>query len=324
MEKIKHTYSRFFLFGCFLFLLATLVGCSAQESSITPIPLPTNTPVPPRVTPTNTQMPPSATPNPRPFPDLHEWDLLIISDSTNWGVGQYYAKLIEADMNVKVILHDCWVGALPIGSFLKSLQTGRSWSSYASDPSCDKPLADLINEAEAMVLYGNPLVSKPPDGSWNVPENFFSCMLGGYEGESMLPGFETYKDKMLTSCAIETFATYKTQWGGVFDEIDKIRQGRPLILRLTSGYLLEQSRWIKSSVDEVCITCQGRLLAALRQVAKENGVPVADTMAGLNGQDYMSEIPAEYIGGDRVHLSDAGAQFVATLLQQTGYAYAGK
>jgi len=57
---------------------------------------------------------------------LKEWDLLIISDSSNYGVGKYYAKLIEADMNVKVNLHDCLVGGMSIGSALQTLQSGKS------------------------------------------------------------------------------------------------------------------------------------------------------------------------------------------------------
>jgi hypothetical protein len=48
-------------------------------------------------------------------------------------------------------------------------------------------------------------------------------------------------------------------------------------------------------------------------------------MLALNDEDYMLDpVEAGYIRSDGEHLSDAGAQFVATLLQQTGYAYAGK
>jgi hypothetical protein len=51
--------------------------------------------------------------------------------------------------------------------------------------------------------------------------------------------------------------------------------------------------------------------------------PVADTMVGLNGKDYRSKIPAGYLR-DGIHPWDTGAQFIATLLQKTGYGYAGK
>lgn len=260
-----------------------------------------------------------------PFPDMKEWDLLIISDSTNWGVGQYYTKLIEQDMNVKVTLHDCWVGALSIGTVLKTLQSGRSWSSFVRDPSCNKPLSVLIREAEMMVLHANEFDSYPPDGSWNIPEDPLSCVKGGYEGKSNLLGFATYRDNMLKLCTPETFATYKAHIGAVLDEIDKIRDGSPLILRMTSAYIPIHSSWLKSGVNEVCTICCGYHSETIRRVAEEYGVPVADTMVGFNGKDYLSD-PREsgYIGSDGIHPSDSGAQFIATLLQQTGYEYAGK
>lgn len=260
----------------------------------------------------------------KPFPDLKEWDLLIISDSTNWGVGQYYAKLIEADMNVKVNLHDCWVGGLSIGAVLHALQSGGTLYPHEGDQSCYKPLPDLVKEAEVMVLYGNPVDSGPPDGSWNIPENASVCVWGGYEGKNLLPGFETYKENMLKSCAPEKSTYYKADLGAVIDEIDKIREGRPLILRMTTFYIAWHPSWLKNGLDEVCTTCIGSSSEPIRQVAAEHRVPVADTMVELNGKDYMSEIPAGYLRADGSHPSDAGAQFIATLLQQTGYEYAGK
>jgi len=289
MKINKYPHVRYFIFVCILFSSVILTACKPSK----------------------------------PFPDLKEWDLLIISDSTNWGVGQYYAKLIEADMNVKVSLHDCWVGGLSIGRTLNTLQSGESIQSYVADQSCLRPWADLVKEAEVMVLYGDPVDSDPPDGSWNIPEDPNSCVMGGYEGWYLYPGFETYKDNMLKACAPEKWTTYKADMGAVIDEIYKIREGRPLILRMTDFYIAWHSNWLKNELDEVCTTCVGSSSEALRQVAKEHGVPVARTLVALNGKDYRSEIPAEYLM-DGIHPSDAGAQFIATLLQQTGYEYAGK
>ena len=305
MATKTHTYSRSFWIVFVLFTLIFLPACKPKESASKPKE--------------------SAS---KPFPDLKEWDLLIISDSSNYGVGQYYAKLIEADMNVKVNLHDCLVGGMSIGSALQTLQSGKSLYPELGTVNCQTPWSDhawsdLINEAEVMVLFGNPLDSYPPDGSWNIPEDPNSCVMGGYEGWYLYPEFETYKDTMLKSCAPEKWATYKADLGAVIDEIDKIREGRPLILRMTDFYIPVHSDWLINGVDEVCTTYIGYLAEAIRQVAEEHGVPVADTLVGLNGKDYMSEIPAEYLM-DGIHPSDAGAQFIATLLQKTGYEYAGK
>lgn len=327
MATKTYIYLRFFLAIFFLFCLVILAACSGNQIAT---PLSTNTQVPASITPTRTEVPTGATPTPQPFPDLKEWDLLIISDSTNWGVGEYYAELIEADMNVKVNLHDCWVGAMSIGSALQALQNGKSLYPELGTIHCQSPWtahawSDLIKEAEVMVLFGHPEDSPPSDGSWNVPDVFFACIRRGYEGKNTKPGFETYKENMLKSCAPETFSTYKANIGAFIEEIGKIREGRPLVLRMTDSYIPIHSIWNRYGMDEVCTLCYGHFTEAIRQVAEEYKIPVASTMIGLNGKDYQSD-PREagYIGPDGEHLSAKGAQFVATLLQQTGYAYAGK
>ncbi len=308
-------HNRSLTLGIALILILLMAGCASAKAES---PLPTNTAVPPSITPTSIQIPPSATPTPRPFSDLNEWDLLIVSDSSNWGLGQYYAKLIEADMKVKVNLHDCWVGTLPIFSTLQALKDGRTWSSAVGDQSCQKPLTDLVKEAEVMVLFGNTIGSAPPSG-------FDTCMTSGYIFSLTSPEFEANKETWLASCSQENWATFKTNIGLLIDEIFKIREGRPLILRMTDLYIPVHTEWNRYVVDEVCTGCVGAFSEAIRQVAEEHGVPVANTMVAFNGEDYMSDpVEAGYIGSDGIHPSDAGVQFIATLLQQTGYEYAGK
>lgn len=266
---------------------------------------------------------PNASTN-KPFPGLKEWDLLIISDSTNWNVGQAYAKLIETDMGVKVNLHDCWVGTLTIKHVLETMQSEGQWSSFVGDKSCYKPLPDLIKEAEVMVLEGNQLESKPSDGTWDIPENFLSCYYGGYQGKSSQPGFDTYKENMMKGCTPETWSTYKNQLSSILDEINKIRAGEPLILRMTNMYIPIHETWRQFDVDDVCTKCFGYASDVVEQVAEEYGVPVADTMHTLSGNDKLSDPPSEYLQGDGIHPNEKGAQVIATLLQRTGYEYAGK
>jgi hypothetical protein len=287
MKTSKYAHVSYIIFICFLFSLVILTACKPKASAN------------------------------KPFADLKEWDLLIISDSSNWGVGQYYAKLIEADMNVKVNLHDCWVGSLSSLATLQTLQSGGTI--YVSrDASCQRPWSDLVNEAEVMVLFGNAMGSDSPFGA-------DTCVGGGYSGQNQLPEFEKYKAKLVASCTPENWTTYKTNLGLLIDEINKIREGRPLILRMTDLYIPVHSDFKANGVDEVCTSCLRNFSDAIRQVAAEHGVAVADTMVGFNGSDYLSDpVKAGYIGPDGIHISDAGAQVIATLLQQTGYEYAGK
>jgi lysophospholipase L1-like esterase len=183
---------------------------------------------------------------------------------------------------------------------------------------CQRPLKDLVNEAEVMVLFGN------PDGA-DHPTGVDTCVAGGYVNKYKLPDFDTYKNNLMANCTQDGWSTYKTNLGAVIEEIFKIREGRPIILRMTDFYIPVHARYIANEIDDVCTACLTTFSDSIRQVATDHGVPVAETMAGFNGNDNKSD-PVElgYIREDGIHPSDAGAQFLAILLQQTGYAYAGK
>ncbi len=310
---------------CLNIILVALmvVGCASSLKGVTPSPQAESAVVADlgggvNAMPITSQVSLTPSPSTPALVELEEWDLLIISDSSNWGVGQYYAKLIEADNDVKVNLHDCWNGNQRIVHALQTLQSGGIWSSFVAvgDKSCQKPLTDLVKEAEVMVLFGNPRGSDGPVGA-------DACVAGSYANKNKLPEFEAYKSNLLTSCAPEKWATYKTNLGLVIDEIYKLRDGRPLILRMTDLYIPTHASYKANDMDEVCTVCLSSFADAIRQVAAEHGVPVADTMAGFNGKDYLSDpVEAGYIKSDGIHPSDKGAQYIATLLQQTGYEYA--
>lgn len=248
------------------------------------------------------------------------WDLLIISDSTNGKVGPYYARLIEADQNVKVNLHNCWVSGLQASEILKNLQDNTySEPEVEEEKTCYQPWANLVLEAEVIVLFGNPGGSLPPDGAWNVPESFApACFVGVFEEKTS--DIAAYKQKMLQSCAPETFATYKAHLNAILDEIANIRNGKPVILRMTDYYIPVHTQYKMAGVDDSCTTCMWNFSSTIRQVEKERGVPDFSTMDALNGPDHLQDPNQNgYIGEDGGHLSDAGAQFVAKLLQQSGY-----
>jgi hypothetical protein len=310
---------------CFNIILVALMvaGCASSPKGVTPSPQTESATVADlgggvSAMPITSQVSLTPSPSTPALAELEEWDLLIISDSSNWGVGQYYAKLIEADINVKVNLHDCWISPLLILHALQTLQTGWIWSSMVGDDSCQKPLTDLVKEAEVMVFYGRGLGSDSPEG-------MAACMSENYANKNKLPEFEAYKSDLLTSCTPENWATYKTNLGLLLDEIYKLRDGRPLILRMTDFYIPVHASYKANDMDEVCTACLSSFADAIRETAAEHGVPVADTMAGFNGKDYMSDpVEAGYIKPDGIHPTDKGAQYIATLLQQTGYEYAVK
>lgn len=257
-----------------------------------------------------------------PFPELKEWDLLIISDSANWGVGQYYADLIEEEIGVTVNLSDCWVGSLTARKTLTVIREGRGLS-FLGGEVCMTPWRDLIKEAEVMVLQSGPQESHPANGAWDTPINMDTCVEGGYEDWGTDPAtIAANKAQIQANCAPETWSAYIADLEAILDEIETIREGRPLILRMTDHYVPDHPKWKKYGVDDVCTACFDNFVAAIHQAAESHGVTVIKTIDAFNGKDHKQD-PGEkgYIGGDGFHLSDKGRQLVAKLLIESGFDY---
>lgn len=108
----------------------------------------------------------------------------------------------------------------------------------------------------------------------------------------------------------------------ILDEIDTIREGRPLIIRMTDHYVPVHADWREFGVDDICTVCLDNFSAAIHQAAESHGVTVISTMDAFNGKDHKHD-PREdgFIGGDGVHLSDKGRQLVAKLLIESGFDY---
>ncbi len=264
-------------------------------------------------------------PKPVPFPGLATWDLLVISDPTNYLVAKYYAELIKADQHVEVTVHDCQIDDM---SFRTALDLLREDAPAQQGASCEGKWADLVREAEVIVVHGNPRDSKPADGSWASPESMFLCVDGGFIDKSADPSALAAQQASITrSCAPETFATYKADLGSLFDKIFSLRDGRPVIMRATDMYIpgIAFSDWSRLGLMEVCAACQDNYGAAIHQAAAEHGVPVASSRDALNGTDHRAN-PTDlgYIGAYGLLPSDKGAQRVAEALRETGYGYAGK
>src|SRR5512135_2147304 len=68
----------------------------------------------------------SSTPARMPKGPGVEWHLVVISESSGWGLGSAYASQIEKDLGVKVTLDDFAIGNLSAADVLKELQTHAS------------------------------------------------------------------------------------------------------------------------------------------------------------------------------------------------------
>ena len=98
--------------------------------------------------------PPSPTPSPTPLEmplgPGETWQLVIISDSSLWGVGEALADRIEKDMGVAVEYVDYATGSQSARDVLDALLTGKSPSMAL------EKLPGVLKEAEYVVVFLNP------------------------------------------------------------------------------------------------------------------------------------------------------------------------
>ncbi len=178
-----------------LSLLVVLSGCTNPIS--VPVP-PTQVPVP---TPTVFEM---------PLGSGETWQLVILSDSTLWGVGEVLADRIEKDTGVTVEYIDYALGDISAGKVLTALQAGESpnWR-------LDK-LPNILRDAEMVVMFQNPRDSIDPENPLGLEECF----------ASLLP----------KNCDPSAFEQWTADLNAIWGEILKLRAGQPTILRAVDIY----------------------------------------------------------------------------------------
>jgi hypothetical protein len=79
------------------------------------------------------------------------WDLVLLSDSSGWGVADLYAAYLEQELDVTVAVHDLSAGSLSASSVLAALRGERSVYPLSVD------VPGLVRKAEVVVVYGNPV-----------------------------------------------------------------------------------------------------------------------------------------------------------------------
>ncbi len=282
-----------------LFLLLLLSACAKGPPEPTKISVATPTHTPPTLTPTtkptltSTLKPTPIMPLPAGMP-TDEWTLVVIGDSSLWGLGRAFAKQIKEDLGVEVVLKDFAEGGLSIGSVLEVLQTGKS----ARDDILELPQA--IKGADIVVMWGNPENSIDPD----MPLDFWGC----------------FKREPPKSYAPEAFTKFTTDMEEVWKIFFELNLDHPIILRGTDIYNPVISGWRIAGVNESCTEAWENQSNAVRQAAETFNIPFLSRYDAFNGLNH-DEDPREkgYIIEDGQHPSTEAAQFTAALLSQMGY-----
>jgi predicted esterase len=222
------------------------------------------------------------------------WHLIVIGDSSLWGLTKAFAAQIEKDVGVDVVEESFVVGGLSAGAVLQALETGES-----PEPKL-KELPAALGDAEIVVMFVNPLDSVDPD----KPLDFDGCF-----------GF-----RPPTACPPESFEKYTADMQAIWAAIIAARAGQPTVLRATDIYNPLVSRWLKYDQFEACDVCWTHMSDAARLAAEAYDIPFLSRYDAFNGATHVED-PREkgYTISDGEHPSDLASRYTAELLSQMGY-----
>ena len=225
---------------------------------------------------------------------LEEWDVVVIGDSTLWGIGENISEHIENDYGIAVNLHDFSIGNLTAVQALEAVMNSEPDSPHAKMYGWP----EIIQESEYIILHPSPAesISSSNPGDW-------SCMYPPY-----------YVD----DCSLETLEQFQSDLRKIVDEIQDLRGGKPIIIRFGS-YWGRPGYWEADDAVEECRTCLETYSTAIEQVAKQFGIPFISFMDILNGADHnLDPEDLGYIGIDNVHMSEEGMRLLADQIWDLG------
>lgn len=239
---------------------------------------------------------PSPTPAEMPTGPGVEWYLVVISESSGWGLGKAYASQIEKDEGVKVTLDDFAIGDLSAVDVLGVLQTGTS-----SIPKLE-PLPAALRNADVVVLFPSPMGSIHDETLLNIRRCF------GNIAETPEP------------CSSNGFDDYTADLEAIWAKVFELRSGKPTILRALDYTSPFVSRWIKNGAFDACTVCWECISDAARRAADTFHIPFLSRYDVYNGADHDLDAKQQgYIGGDDIHPNDLAQQHTAELLSDLGY-----
>lgn len=236
----------------------------------------------------------SSTPAEMPKGPGVEWHLAVISESSGWGLGQAFAKQIEKDVGVKVVLDDFAIGNLSVGEVLQVLQTGKGTTSRLEE------LPVALKRADVVVMFGNPMLSV--DAA--TGESINSCF------GSIAPA----------PCTPKAFAKYTADLEAIWAKVFELRSGQPTVLRAIDVASPFVNDWKKYQTFDACTVCFECVSNAVRQAAEAYRIPFLSRYDAFNGMKHDEDLGQKgYIGGDGIHPNDLAQQRTAELLSKLGY-----
>ena len=188
-----------------------------------------------------------------------EWDYVVLGDSMGWYYPDYYAAHIEADLGVKVKLHNWAVGDQTSSGLLNLLRI-------------NEELRDTIREAKVVTL----------DFGINELEQAGMQYMGGICGGA---------DNL--DCVRETLKSLRANFEGIMDEILSLRSTSDAIIRAMNYYNSRVNSWKKDpGFWKDWKPIWDALNEHMVQAASEHNIPVARVYEAFNGPNG-DEDPAD-------------------------------
>lgn len=250
--------------------------------------------------------PAGATPALAASPTIEPMSVVWISNSTgSGGVPEAYGRRIEADLGVRASVESAWTPNVSIVRILEALD-GANGGFIQSGGSGRVNLPDLVRAADVIVASGNPIRSDSP---------------GHPQGAGCSVYFEASPScEPVTACGPETWQQYEANIVAVIDQIFKIREGRPVILRTHDYYLPwgPLATWQACDCVDACVACWGEWSDAIHRAGAARSVPVAGYLEAFSGSAGDEPLPSAWTRDD-VHPSEVGAEALAGVMADLGY-----
>ena len=223
------------------------------------------------------------------------WDLVFMTDSTGWGVGEAYVQHAEEALGVEVRFHDLRAGGL-----------SAAWIEHLlKAPQYAEPYADRVAEAEIIVVFGNPRLS-----GVELPQPDIETCVSTSSVDRPPPAPSEASD----------WTAYRETLGRVFDRIWELRGGRPTVVRAVDMYSPVLAAWNEAGILPECTREWGMMSDQIRAAAEAHGVPMVSMFDALNGPEHDRDlVELGWICVDGEHLSTEGAARAAEALAAAGF-----
>jgi hypothetical protein len=230
-----------------------------------------------------------AGPAPSSQSETETWDLVVLADSSGWGLADAWAELIRRDEGVEVEVHDFAVGMQSGSILLEHLRTEGDAQREA------------VREAEVISVWAGP---------------------SGLVWESDFNDCYVYPDgtRPPTRTGRRDMAAYEQLWRDILSEINSLRNGRSSALRTRDIYIPVMSNYVAAGTAEACVRGLATVTDIVRDVTRQAGGAFVAVNRAFNGPDGMQDPRERGMFKDLEHLSDKGIALMARLHHDAGYA----